>query len=289
MLLAFLVAWFAWQGWARLEPVRDGAPGWSADGSRIVYYSERGGQADLFVMDADGSDRQPLVESPADEGGPALSPDGRYLAYDTNVDGNFEIYVRDLSTNTDRRITRHAGRDVAPAWHPDGDRLAFMSDREAPEFHVYEVGLDGSGLRRLTEEPSNWFPQYSPDGTRLAFHKGRDVHVMTLADGTVRRLTTEPLDGMHPSWSPDGTELVFMTSRNNRMELFRVNASGGEPERVVSMQTGGAIDPRWSPDGRQVVFVHVSETSPLEAQSDQASRVLYSVEIDTGQLRRLSR
>lgn len=291
ILLVFLTGWFAWQGWQRLEPVRDGAPSWSADGTRIVYYSEVNGHADLFSMNADGSDVQNLTDTPdVSEGAPALSPDGRYLAFDSDVDGNYEIYVRDLTTGTDRRITRSASRDVAPAWHPDGTELVFMSDRVSrPEFDIYRVNLDGSGLERMTSAPSNWFPQFSPDATRLAFHVQRDVHVLVLQTGQLRRLTNEPFDGMYPSWSPDGTQLAFMTSRNGRMEIFTMRADGSEPERLVTMPRGSAIDPRWSPDGSTIVFVHAVDSDPESEQAGEGTRAIYAVELATGRLRRLSR
>jgi len=228
LLLAFLVAWFAWQGWNRIGAVREGAPSWTHDG-RIVFYSEVDGQADLFVMNADGTGRRPLLESDADEGAPSMSPDGQWLAYDTDVDGNYEIYVMDMVSEQKRRVTNHRGRDVSPAWHPTNGRLVFMSDRDsAPEFDTYSVNPDGSDLRKLSTEPSNWFPRFSPDGNRLAFHRGEDLYVMTLANGAVSRLTTTPQNGMHPTWSPNGDRLAFMTWRNGVTELFTMSAFGGE-------------------------------------------------------------
>jgi Tol biopolymer transport system component len=287
----FLVGWFAWQGWHRLQSGRDGAPSWSPDGSRIAFYSDVNGHADLFVMQADGTGRENLTQTPEfDEGAPAFSPDGRDLAYDTDRDGNYEIYIRDLETGADRRLTNDAARDLAPAWHPDGDRLVFMSDRASrPEFDVFQIRADGTGLERLTAAPSNWFPQFSPDGTRLAMHVWRDVSVLVMANRQMRRLTNEPYDGMYPSWSPDGTKLAFMSSRNGRMEIFTMNADGSEQQRLVTMPTGGAIDPRWSPTGETIVFVHVSEDSPQAAGPDTGTRVLYTVELSSGRLRRLSR
>jgi dipeptidyl aminopeptidase/acylaminoacyl peptidase len=112
-----------------------------------------------------------------------------------------------------------------------------MSSRDNPEFDLYEMNADGSGVRRLTHGSSNWFPQYSADATRLAFHVMRDVHVLDLATSAMTRLTTEPMNGMHPSWSPDGRQIAFMSWRNGRTELF--------PDERGRIRTGiAAVDAR---------------------------------------------
>ena len=289
-IAAVIVGAFAWHR-AGGPPVRDGAPSWSPDGGRIVYYAEQpDGQADLFVMNADGSRPQRLTETTADEGGPAFSPDGTRIAFDTDRDGNFEIYVMNANGSNLRRVTTHAGRDVAPAWSPDSSSIVFMSDRDRPEFDLYRIEPDGTGLERLTGQGSNWFPQFAPvDPPRLALHVRRDVHVLDVATRTLMRLTTEPRDGMYPTWSPDGTKIAFMSARNGPTEIFTMNADGTGQELLVSMTSGSAIDPRWSPTGRHIVFVHVPEGTPEADQRHDQERAIYVVEVATRRLMRLSR
>jgi Tol biopolymer transport system component len=291
LAVAGAAAVVAWNSWTARPPIREGAPGWTPDGRRLVFYSEQpGGKADLFIMDADGGNRRRLFASEADEGAPAVSPNGQALAYDTDRDGNFEIYARALDGSWDRRLTSHPGRDVAPAWSPDGEWIVFMSDRLArPEFDVYRMKADGSAVERLTTQATNWFPQFAPNGRTLALHVWRDVHLLHLESRVLQRLTVDPANGMYPSWSPDGGRIAFMSWRNGPTELFTMNADGTDQTRLVTMPQGSAIDPRWSPDGRRIAFVHVPERSVHDQQTATESRLIYVVDLETRQLTPLSR
>ena len=64
------------------HPGFDGWPFWSPDGNLIVFTSERAGSADLWVVNADGTNLRQLTSDPdADERQPWWSPDGRRIVY----------------------------------------------------------------------------------------------------------------------------------------------------------------------------------------------------------------
>ena len=237
---------------------KDGSPAWSPDGKRIAFYSERDGNAEIYVMNADGSGVTRLTRTAADEGYPSWSPDGRTITFDSDRDGNFEIYAMDADGGNPRRLTTHPARDVSASWSPDGAGIAFMSDRGGG-FDAYRMPPAGGDPARVTQTTSTWFPVFSPDGSRLAFHVGRDVHTMAATGGEIRRLTTDPANGMYPSWSPDGKRLAFMSWRNGRTEIFTMNADGSDQRKLMDVGGGDAIDPRWSPDGRTIAFVHMPD------------------------------
>jgi TolB protein len=239
---------------------KDGSPAWSPDGRRIAFYSERDGNAEIYVMNADGTAVTRLTRTSADEGYPAWSPDGRTLSFDSDRDGNFDVFAMQADGSGVRPLTRHPARDVSATWAPDGASIVFMSDREDGGFDVYRAAPDPTAAAaRITRTGSAWFPVSAPDGRTLAFHVGRDVHTMPASGGELRRLTTDPANGMYPSWSPDGRRLAFMSWRNGKTEIFTMNADGSDQKTLVSMAPGDAVDPRWSPYGSQIAFVHLPD------------------------------
>jgi TolB protein len=274
---------------ARRSLIREGAPSWSPDGTQIAFYAERNDQpADLFVMNADGSNVRQLTHTPAAEGYPSWSPDGRLIAFEADdASGNFDIYVMNADGSGTRRLTQDPRRDVGPAWSPDGKKIAFMSDRAGPEFDIYEMNADGSGVERLTAGQTNWFPQFSPDGTRLALHVGRDINIFDLKTHATTALTEDPANGMYPTWSPDGRKIAFMSWRNGKTELFTMNADGTDQRVLFSPATGSAIDPRWSPDGSRIVFVETPATEQDFDQRAPQESVICVLDLASGEVKRL--
>lgn len=70
----------------QLTDAREGSyqPAWSPDGTRIAFSSDRDGDLEVYIMNADGSDQRNLSHNPgADDGWvePAWSPDGRAILY----------------------------------------------------------------------------------------------------------------------------------------------------------------------------------------------------------------
>jgi Tol biopolymer transport system component len=183
-------------------------PSWSPDGTRIAFASDRGGNHDIWSVDAAGESVPiRLTASPAADEQPAWSPDGTRIAFVSSRDGNRELYVMDANGSNQRRLTVSAATDRHPAWSGDGQRLAFDSDRSG-NFEVYTMGTDGSDIRDVTQNPA--------------------------------------LDA-RPAWSADGRYILFQSERRGRgrRDIYRIETLGGTVERDVWGYLAWATSPDW--------------------------------------------
>src|SRR4030042_989106 len=103
------------------NPKDDYAPAWSPDGAKIAFLSNRDGNVEIYVMNADGSAQTNITNNEA--------PDSSKIAFVSNRDGNAEIYVMNADGSDQVNLTNSASLDWGPAWSPDGSQLVLVSDR----------------------------------------------------------------------------------------------------------------------------------------------------------------
>jgi len=59
----------------------DDFPAWSPDGKKIVFMSDRDGDIEIYVVNADGTHLKRLTHAPGRDAHPAFSRDGRKIAF----------------------------------------------------------------------------------------------------------------------------------------------------------------------------------------------------------------
>src|SRR2546427_399494 len=99
------------------------APATGAPIAKIAFYTNRDGNAEVYVMNADGTGPANRTNNPASDAEPAWSPDGSKVAFSTSRDGsaNFEVYVMNADGTGPVNLTNNlAPDDGQPAWSPDG-------------------------------------------------------------------------------------------------------------------------------------------------------------------------
>jgi Tol biopolymer transport system component len=236
-------------------------PKWSPDGTKIAFAGRVGGEASIYLADADGGNLTRLTDDPGDQTQPCWSPDGGRIAFAWRRDGNAQIFTIALDGKRVAELTDKPGSDAWPAWSPDGRRIAFVSDRSGND-DIYVVGADGGEPARLTDDPaSDTTPRWSPDGTRIAFASQRDgLYQLFLmnADGSDQG-KAGPGYAKAPSWSPDGTRIAYSGSAVAQGGLAPVPTSiclvTVESQEVLRPPSGSmGAAPDWSPDGARIVF-----------------------------------
>jgi TolB protein len=138
----------------------DGGPWFSPDGMKIVWrawYPETGEERalwqdcmerdyiksvplDIWVMDADGSNKKRLTSNGATNWAPSWHPDGKRIIFSSNMDD----------------------------WHTDIKKFGH-------NFELYLINADGTGLERVTyNNVFDSFPMFSHDGRKLVFASNRN-------------------------------------------------------------------------------------------------------------------
>ena len=131
----------------------DAAGKWSPDGTRVAFFSNRGGKTDIYLVNADGSNIVQLTKDAVGANSPAWSPDGKRIAFASLRNGNSEIYVMNADGSAATRLTNDPATDTLPVWSPDGTRILFAS-RRGGSYDLYMMNADGSNVVRVTKDPT---------------------------------------------------------------------------------------------------------------------------------------
>ena len=233
--------------------INEGQPAWSPDGTKIAFTGPgelnedgSGGLGDIYVMDADGTNRTNLTDTPDFlEYRASWAPSGAQLTFVREVPGQIiseqqDIFVMDANGENANNLTQTDANEDDPAWAPDGTKIAFS-------------GVRNSGSEIVTMDPN-----------------GQNETI----------LSGDSFEGADraPDWSPDSTKVVFQKQCqgvcSDAWEIWGVNRDGSqdtnltpndlsEEDRPVTQHTG----PSWSPDGSEITFTR-TRPSVEGGQSD---------------------
>ena len=242
--------------------------------AQIAFTSNRDGDYEIYVMDADGGNQLNITNNRHDDWSPSWSPDGKQITFMSDRDGNFEIYVMDADGGNQLNLTNNPDDDRYPSWSPNGERIAFASwDGEVKNFvitfEIYVMDADGGNQLNITNNPfDDRHPSWSPDSERIVFASAREGHfrskfgitdeiyVIDADGGNEQRLTENRQNDWFPSWSPDGEHIAFASDRKGdfaNFEIYVMDADGGNLQRLTENRRDDWF-PSWSLDGERITF-----------------------------------
>ncbi|MBU7580967.1 MAG: PD40 domain-containing protein, partial [Porphyrobacter sp.] len=226
----------------------DVQPRFSPDGARIAFTSDRGGGDNIWVMNADGSDkRQVTKEDFRLVNQPSWSPDGRFIAAKKHFTtersaGTGEIWLYHVSGGGGVQVVERANERLQkelgePTFAPDGTAIYYT--------------------RNVT--PGNSF-EYAQDSQSGIFAIERH----DLATGEVTTAVSGYGGAVRPAPSPDGKLLAFVRRDKDRSQLWVKDLASGREQMIYAKLdldvqetwavTGVYPNMDWLPDSSAIVF-----------------------------------
>jgi Tol biopolymer transport system component len=227
-------------------------PAFSADGSRIAYVSTlAGGNAEVFVMNADGTSPTRLTNDPQADGRPAFTSDGQAVVFHSArpAGKQQQIWMVNVDGTALTQLTRDSANS-SPAVSPDGQIIAFVGLRNKT-YDIWLMGRDGSNQRQFTRTPQEreWEPRFLRDGTltylvekRVANRTVQQVMRADLTTGSVTPLTGTDLAITGFAVSPSGDLLALVVNaqpENRRNPIYKVYIQPVGSGTPVPMPTTG--------------------------------------------------
>jgi dipeptidyl aminopeptidase/acylaminoacyl peptidase len=254
---------------------RDSGARWSPDGKTIAFVSTRGGSAQLYLMNADGTgDPRPLTTMSGDVDNIVWAPDGRSMAFTADVFPD----CKDEACNK----TRTEERDKNPVKAHVTDRLLYRhwtSWIDGKRNHLFVIPASGGTPRDLTAGADYDVPpreregphpiSFAPDSRTICFtavadsveatSTNGDLFEVAVSGGAPKRLTTNAgFDGA-PAYSPDGRFIAYHSQaragyESDKWRLMLLDRASGQSRSLTDAFDRSVDTPLWSSDGATIYF-----------------------------------
>jgi serine/threonine protein kinase len=236
---------------------------WTAD-KHIIYVSTESGNRDVWMMDADGSNRRQLTNDKAADDFPSVSNDGKHIAFVSTRVGVPHIWRMNSSGGNLKQLTNKGGENL-PTITPDGSSVIYSSRTDNLQV-LWRVSIEGGEPVQLTKEQTNW-SSISPDGKLIAcltrgtsFESPTQIAVISAETGEFVK-TFKPAGELGGPglpiiirWTSDGQSIAYVADSKGVSNVWTQNIKGGEPKKLTDFTADKIFSFDWSNDGKNLVY-----------------------------------
>jgi Tol biopolymer transport system component len=259
-----------------------GMPAWARKSAKFAFLTNRNGDSELWLHDADGSERPivtPAMFSPPIATGntnywfdPTLSPTADRLAYERiGTDGEWVIWISSLAGGPPVRLTNTTIKmDEYPAsWSPDGGRIAYIQVKGGtPSLMICKTSGQATPIE-LRPNINDSLPDWSPTGEWIVFDDASGWNLISPEVTSTRALGK--IETPHLAFSKDGRILYGIRADGEHQCLFSLDIASGRMKTIGDV--GSEFVPRsflfpgvrfsLSPDGKSILYPTSSTKTSL--------------------------
>ncbi|MGE5568468.1 MAG: winged helix-turn-helix domain-containing protein [Rhodospirillales bacterium] len=239
----------------------ESSPGFSPDGSQVVFSWNGAGQDnfDIYTLRRSDGVLQRLTDDPRREFAPSWSRDGQQIAFLRETGRRkADLLLMPAAGGPPRKIGELAWRYKDPVldWTHDSRWVAVPDAADSTQSAIFLISAETGKRRRITAPPpgsrGDFYPSISSDGTKLVFARfvtsqWSDLFLLALdadlqAKGNPVRLAELKMQADRAAWLPGDRELVFAAGGwGSERFLYRIEAKqGGEIASLGNVRISGA-------------------------------------------------
>jgi len=268
----------------------------SPDGSKILYsvsyYSipENKGNAELFVMNVDGSDKKQITKTQVREASAKWMNDGEHIAFLSSESGTMQLWIMKADGSKRKQITEREGGMNDFAFSPDEKKLLFVADVKYGESTQDKYpDLDkASGIIVKDLMYKHWDEWVTtvPHPFVAEFTGKKINNEKDILEGEPYESPMKPFGGIEQlAWSPDGKTIAYTCRKktgkayaiSTNSDIYFYNIESGKTENKTEGMKGYDQNPIFSPDGKWLAWESM-ERDGYEADKNR----LYIMNIETG-------
>ena len=239
---------------------------WDNEG-KIVFAKTQNGNADIWVMDADGSNQRQITSDKSADFRPILTAEGKYIYFLSNRGGSTNIWRVDRNGENPKQITKN-GNVGSPSVSLEGDAVYYIArSTSKPRGALWRVGAEGENPKQITTART-YGARVSPDGKYVFCYypeKDKDPEdfqfplrytVLSVETGEIVSQYASLRNRRLPlvEWAPDSKSFLYVDTIGKKQTLYRQKIDGGESVKLKEWNGQSVFQLAISQDGERLYY-----------------------------------